>query len=214
MADENGATTSAPDITDLGDKIAALTITKAVQLYQSLYGNLPDGYDLLTDGTAIINYLPAIDTPSPMLYGETPGQLPNGNVFNAKWVYPSGGYLTPGALTKNALASLNGAGIVNEYADDVTILYAARVMEQTAASELFRNPLNPYTKGLLGSIPGIDGKPRRRMQAIPGMIPSALKPPAGCRFHPRCPIAVAQCSAADPPLQEKAPDHYVACIRV
>jgi oligopeptide/dipeptide ABC transporter ATP-binding protein len=105
-------------------------------------------------------------------------------------------------------------GIVSEYADDVTILYAARVMEQTSAAELFRNPLNPYTKGLLGSIPGIDGKPRRRLQAIPGMIPSALRPPAGCRFHPRCPIAVGLCSAADPPLQEKAPDHYVACIRV
>jgi peptide/nickel transport system ATP-binding protein len=105
-------------------------------------------------------------------------------------------------------------GIVNEYADAVTILYAARVMEQTSVSELFRNPLNPYTKGLLGSIPGIDGTPRRRLQAIPGTIPSALKPPAGCRFHPRCPIAVAQCSAADPPLQEKTPDHYVACIRV
>ena len=105
-------------------------------------------------------------------------------------------------------------GIVSEYADDVTILYAARVMEQTSAAELFRNPLNPYTRGLLASIPGIDGKPRRRLQAIPGMIPSALRPPAGCRFHPRCPIAVALCSDADPPLQEKAPDHYVACIRV
>jgi peptide/nickel transport system ATP-binding protein len=105
-------------------------------------------------------------------------------------------------------------GIVNEYADDVTILYAARVMEQASTSELFRNPLNPYTKGLLESIPGIDGKPRRRLRAIPGTIPSALKPPAGCRFHPRCPIAVAQCSAGDPPLQEKAPNHYAACIRV
>jgi peptide/nickel transport system ATP-binding protein len=105
-------------------------------------------------------------------------------------------------------------GIVSEYADDVTILYAARVMEQTSAAELFRNPLNPYTRGLLASIPGIDGKPRRRLQAIPGMIPSALRPPAGCRFHPRCPIAVALCSDADPPLQEKAADHYVACIRV
>ena len=105
-------------------------------------------------------------------------------------------------------------GIVNEYADDVTILYAARVMERTSASELFRNPMNPYTRGLLESIPGIDGKPRRRLQAIPGMIPSALKPPAGCRFHPRCAMAVAQCSAAEPPLQEKAPNHHVACIRV
>ena len=105
-------------------------------------------------------------------------------------------------------------GIVNEYADDVTILYAARVMEQASTSELFRNPLNPYTKGLLESIPGIDGRPRRRLRAIPGTIPSALKPPSGCRFHPRCPIAVAQCSAGEPPLQEKAPNHYVACIRV
>ncbi len=105
-------------------------------------------------------------------------------------------------------------GIVNEYADAVTILYAARVMEQASVRDLFRNPLNPYTKGLLESIPGIDGKPRRRLQAIPGTIPSALKPPPGCRFHPRCPIAVAQCSAGDPPLVEKAPDHHVACIRV
>jgi len=105
-------------------------------------------------------------------------------------------------------------GIVNEYADDVTILYAARVMEQTSTHELFRNPLNPYTKGLLESIPGIDGKPRRRLRAIPGTIPSALKPPPGCRFHPRCPIAVAQCSTGDPPLQEKVPNHHVACIRV
>ena len=105
-------------------------------------------------------------------------------------------------------------GIVNEYADDVTILYAARVMEQASASQLFQNPLNPYTKGLLDSIPGIDGKPRRRLRAIPGSIPSALKPPPGCRFHPRCPIAVAQCSEADPPLEQKAPNHHVACIRV
>ncbi len=105
-------------------------------------------------------------------------------------------------------------GIVNEYADDVTILYAARVMEQASVKELFRNPMNPYTKGLLESIPGIDGKPRRRLQAIPGAIPSALRPPPGCRFHPRCPIAIPQCAEADPPLLEKVLNHYVACIRV
>src|SRR5262249_30697794 len=62
-------------------------------------------------------------------------------------------------------------GIVAQYADDVTILYAARVMEQTSTGELFRNPLNPYTKGLLASIPGIDGMQHRRLQAIPGSIP-------------------------------------------
>jgi peptide/nickel transport system ATP-binding protein len=105
-------------------------------------------------------------------------------------------------------------GIVNEYADDVTILYAARVMEQASAAELFRNPLNPYTKGLLESIPGIDGKPHRRLRAIPGTIPSALRPPPGCRFNPRCPIAIPQCAEADPALEEKVTNHHVACIRV
>ncbi|HYB92445.1 MAG TPA: ABC transporter ATP-binding protein [Candidatus Binataceae bacterium] len=104
-------------------------------------------------------------------------------------------------------------GIVAEYADDVTILYSAHVMEQASAAELFRSPLNPYTRGLLESIPGMNGKPVRRLQAIPGTIPSALNPPSGCRFHPRCPIAIAQCAAAVPPLQAKAPNHYVACIR-
>jgi oligopeptide/dipeptide ABC transporter ATP-binding protein len=105
-------------------------------------------------------------------------------------------------------------GIVAEYADDVTILYAARVMEQASSAELFRSPMNPYTKGLLESIPGADGTRRRRLQAIPGTIPNALRPPPGCRFHPRCPIAIAACAEVEPPLEEKAPDHHVACIRV
>ncbi|HEY6421526.1 MAG TPA: ABC transporter ATP-binding protein [Candidatus Binataceae bacterium] len=105
-------------------------------------------------------------------------------------------------------------GIVAEYADDVTILYAARVMEQAPSAELFRAPLNPYTRGLLESMPTIDGAHRRRLQAIPGTIPSAMHPPPGCRFHPRCPIAIPQCSAVDPPLEAKGPNHYVACIRV
>jgi oligopeptide/dipeptide ABC transporter ATP-binding protein len=105
-------------------------------------------------------------------------------------------------------------GIVAQYADDVTILYAARVMEQTSTAELFRNPLNPYTKGLLASIPGIDGQRHHRLQAIPGSIPSALHPPSGCRFHPRCPIAIEDCARAEPRLELKAPAHYAACIRV
>jgi len=104
-------------------------------------------------------------------------------------------------------------GIVAQYADDVTIIYAARVMERTSATELFRNPLCPYTKALFAALPGIDGG-RRRLQAIPGVVPSAMNPPAGCRFHPRCPIAIADCSHVDPPLEEKVPGHYVSCIRV
>jgi peptide/nickel transport system ATP-binding protein len=105
-------------------------------------------------------------------------------------------------------------GIVAQYADDVTILYAARVMEQTSAAALFDNPLCPYTRGLLASIPGINGNRNHRLQAIPGFIPSAKNPPSGCRFHPRCPLAIDDCSRIDPPLEQKAPGHYAACIRV
>ncbi len=105
-------------------------------------------------------------------------------------------------------------GVVAKYADEVTILYAARVMEQTSAKELFANPLNPYTQGLLASIPGVSGRRTHRLRAIAGTIPSAAKPPSGCRFHPRCPRAIADCAQIDPPLEPKVPDHYVACIRV
>jgi oligopeptide/dipeptide ABC transporter ATP-binding protein len=105
-------------------------------------------------------------------------------------------------------------GIVAQYADDVTILYAARVMEQAPSAELFRNPLNPYTRGLLESIPGADGHRHRRLRAIAGTIPNALHPPSGCRFHPLCPMVIDECARVDPPLVAKAPQHLVACIRV
>ncbi|HLJ43997.1 MAG TPA: ABC transporter ATP-binding protein [Candidatus Binataceae bacterium] len=105
-------------------------------------------------------------------------------------------------------------GVVAQYADDVTILYAARVMEQAHCAELFNNPLNPYTRGLLESIPGADGHRHHRLRAIAGTIPNALHPPSGCRFHPRCPMAIDECARALPPLEAKAPQHLVACIRV
>jgi peptide/nickel transport system ATP-binding protein len=104
-------------------------------------------------------------------------------------------------------------GIVAEYADDVTILYSSRVMERAAAAELFAHPLNPYTQALLQSIPGAGGHKHRRLQAIPGTIPNPADPPNGCRFHPRCPMAIDDCSGVEPPLEAKRPDHYVACIR-
>jgi oligopeptide/dipeptide ABC transporter ATP-binding protein len=104
-------------------------------------------------------------------------------------------------------------GIVAEYADDVTILYAARAMERCTAAELFRNPLCPYTKALFAALPGSDGG-QRRLQAISGTVPSAINPPTGCRFHPRCAMAIEDCSRVEPPLEEKVSGHYVSCIRV
>ncbi len=105
-------------------------------------------------------------------------------------------------------------GIVAEYADDVTILYSSRVMERAGAAELFANPLNPYTRALLQSIPGIGGHKHRRLQAIPGTIPNPADPPPGCRFNPRCQMAIEDCTRIQPPLEAKRPDHYAACIRV
>jgi peptide/nickel transport system ATP-binding protein len=104
-------------------------------------------------------------------------------------------------------------GIVAQYADDVTILYAARVMERASAAEIFRNPLCPYTKALFGALPSLDDS-QHRLQAIPGVVPSATNPPPGCRFHPRCQLAIEDCSKVKPPLEEKIPGHYVSCIRV
>jgi type II secretory pathway pseudopilin PulG len=87
-------------------------ITKAIQLYQSLYGTYPDGYDLMTDGASLINYFPSVSTPSPMPLGETPTTVGNYLGFS----YPAGGYVKAAPLTANALSALNGAGIVAEYA--------------------------------------------------------------------------------------------------
>ncbi len=119
-----------------------------------------------------------------------------------------------GRLKLAVILVTHDLGVVARYADDVTILYAARVMEQAASAELFRSPLNPYTRGLLESIPGVDGHRQHRLRAIAGTIPSALHPPTGCRFHPRCPMAIDECAQVDPPLVAKAPNHLVACIRV
>ena len=105
-------------------------------------------------------------------------------------------------------------GIVAEYANDVTILYAAKVMERARSAEMFRDPLNPYTRALLESVPNAGGIKRRRLQAIAGTMPNAMHPPSGCRFHPRCPIAIEDCERTEPPLEEKTQDHYAACIRV
>jgi len=86
-------------------------VTKAIQLYQSLNGLYPDGYDLMTDGSTMINYMPSASTPSPMPLGESAYSSPN----YLGYTYPVGGYVSPGALTSGGLAALQGAGIVTEY---------------------------------------------------------------------------------------------------
>ena len=105
-------------------------------------------------------------------------------------------------------------GVVAEYADDVTILYAARVMEQAPSAELFNNPLNPYTRGLLDSIPGVDGHAIGACGRSRALFRARYIRPRGCRFHPRCPMAIDHCARSIRRWSGRRQNHHVACIRV
>jgi oligopeptide/dipeptide ABC transporter ATP-binding protein len=104
-------------------------------------------------------------------------------------------------------------GVIAETVDRVVVLYGGRVMETGSANDVFANPLHPYTRALLNSIPGqVAGK--RRLTEIPGASPNPAHPPAGCPFHPRCPMAISACHQLTPPLETKARGREAACIRV
>jgi peptide/nickel transport system ATP-binding protein len=103
-------------------------------------------------------------------------------------------------------------GVVAEAADDVLVMYAARIAEQAPVEKLFKRPHHPYTWGLLGSLPRLDTDLERLVQ-IPGQPPSLLRPPSGCRFHPRCPYVMDKCRTVEPALIPISDDqeHLQAC---
>jgi len=104
-------------------------------------------------------------------------------------------------------------GVVAEHADEVAIMYGGRIVEHAATAAVFDHALHPYTQALLRSMPAL-GRRQERLEAIPGQVPDLRRLPSGCAFHDRCPRAIAECRLAPPPLEEKAPGHRVACIRV
>jgi peptide/nickel transport system ATP-binding protein/oligopeptide transport system ATP-binding protein len=91
-------------------------------------------------------------------------------------------------------------GVVAEIADDVLVMYGGQVVEQAPVDEIFYRPRHPYTWGLLGSLPRLDAEVDRLVQ-IPGQPPSLLRPPSGCRFHPRCAYAMDICRTELPALE-------------
>ncbi|MHB1242498.1 MAG: ABC transporter ATP-binding protein [Gaiellaceae bacterium] len=103
-------------------------------------------------------------------------------------------------------------GVVAEVADDVVVMYAGKVAEEGTVDEIFTRPHHPYTWGLLGSLPRIDADVERLVQ-IQGQPPSLLHPPAGCRFHPRCPYVMRVCTEVVPVLLPVtgSPEHVQAC---
>lgn len=103
--------------------------------------------------------------------------------------------------------------VVAEMCQRVIVMYGGKIQEVASVDELFANPLHPYTKGLLASIPRptSDGAKRERLQAIPGNVPSIMNLPVGCKFCTRCTVKIDICDTVEPPLTEVAPGHFVRC---
>ena len=101
-------------------------------------------------------------------------------------------------------------GVVRHISERVAVMYLGQIAEIGERGAIFDTPAHPYTRALLQSVPS-SAKGRKSFFTIEGDVPSAANPPSGCRFHTRCPIAVARCSSEPPRLREIAPGHEVSC---
>jgi peptide/nickel transport system ATP-binding protein len=100
--------------------------------------------------------------------------------------------------------------VVSRYSDRVLVMYAGQIAEGAATEAIFERPLHPYTRGLMNAFPSVAG-PRRELAGIPGAPPDLVRPPSGCRFHPRCPEVMPQCLSREPELY-RVGDAEVRCL--
>jgi peptide/nickel transport system ATP-binding protein len=118
-------------------------------------------------------------------------------------------------LGMSVLLITHDLGVVAEHAHDVVVMYAGKIVERASTRQLIEQPLHPYTRGLLESVPSYAAnRGKTRLATIPGSVPELSKLPPGCRFVDRCARAQADCSLADPPLFAFAGARSAACIHV
>jgi len=102
-------------------------------------------------------------------------------------------------------------GVVAGLCSRVIVMYAGQIVEQGPVEQIFESPQHPYTWSLIRSIPRVDALRHERLRSIEGIAPDLLRPPSGCRFHPRCPFRVDKCFNDPPPLVEVKPDQMASC---
>jgi oligopeptide/dipeptide ABC transporter ATP-binding protein len=101
--------------------------------------------------------------------------------------------------------------VVSQVSHRIAVMYAGSLVEMGAAAQVFREPIHPYTRGLLRSVPTLRSDRSQPLRTIEGMVPSVAAPPPGCAFEPRCESRVPSCSQALPSLVEVAPGHFARC---
>jgi peptide/nickel transport system ATP-binding protein len=114
-------------------------------------------------------------------------------------------------LGMSILIITHDLGVIAEMADDVAVMYASKVVEYASVRELFANPRHPYTNGLFASRPKPGTAKSVKLESILGMVPSPLRFPTGCKFHPRCKLCEELCRTQEPELRDVAPQHPVRC---
>jgi peptide/nickel transport system ATP-binding protein len=100
-------------------------------------------------------------------------------------------------------------GLMAQFVDRLGVMYGGKLVEVGSVRQMFKEPLHPYTQLLIESLPSLDAK--STLQGIPGLPFSLLEPPAGCYFHPRCPLKLDHCATRVPELWEVRPGRFVAC---